>query len=345
MKTLHKTLLTLIITIFALSASAQDQNDAKSLVKQGVTLNDNGKYTEAITKDNEALKLDSVYENAYYELSYTLFTSGRGIEAIPYLEKLLKLNPKTAGAYDLLGSIYDDNKQPEKALEYYTKGITINPDYQRLHFNLAITYYKMAKYAESEKYAIEAIKLDPKHASSQRIYAMATYKLQKRGCSLLAWSSFILLEPQTKRSTEAYKYIKTIVNYGIKQTGEKSVTINISDSDLGSGNLLMPMAVTTATDSNSTGGKKNLTSVDSLALQLTSLFKISTTITGDKENSFVTNYFAKYFEQLGNSDNMPTFARLVSLTAYKDENLQWFKDNDDKLKALNNWVANTKREF
>jgi len=36
---------------------------------------------------------------------------------------------------------------------------------------------------------------------------------------------------------------------------------------------------------------------------------------------------------------------LVSLSAYKDENLQWFKDNDSKLTALDTWIASTKREF
>jgi tetratricopeptide (TPR) repeat protein len=345
MNKLVKIILTFAITITSSIAFAQNNGDVSDLIKQGVSLHDQGKYAEAIEKYKEALKIDTGNFRAYYEMSFSLYASGKGQEALPYLQKAIAPgSPYQADAYDMLGNIYDDDKQSEKAVEYYSKGIQINPTYQRLRFNLAITYYKLGRYIESEKSAITAIKLDPKHASSQRVYAMTAFKLHKRACSLLAWCSFILLEPNTQRSVDAYKNIYNIVNYGITQTGVKSVTISISDADLGSGNLLMPMAVTTATDSNSTGGRKNLTAVDTLALQLTSLFKIATAITGDKEDSFVVNYFSKFFEKLGNSDNMPAFARLVSLSAYRQEDMQWFKENDEKLSALDAWVANTKRE-
>jgi len=99
------------------------------------------------------------------------------------------------------------------------------------------------------------------------------------------------------------------------------------------------MAVATATDN-----KKDLTPVDSLELQLTSVFKIAGTITGGSD-TFVSKYFGEYFVALAGTDNMPAFARLMSLSAYKDDNLKWFKDNDSKLTALSNWIANTKREF
>lgn len=42
---------------------------------------------------------------------------------------------------------------------------------------------------------------------------------------------------------------------------------------------------------------------------------------------------------------MPAFARLVSLSAHKDDNLKWFKENDKQLSVLETWVGNTKREF
>jgi len=328
----------IIFVFFPILVFGQAKISADSLIKQGVELGHNKKYDEAIAKFNEALKLNPDNQLANYELAYNLFISGKGNEALPYLEKVVKLNPKAGGAFDMLGTIYDNNKQPEKAIDYYLQGIKGDPEYQRLYFNVAITYYKTGKYTEAEQYAIDAIKLDPKHSGSQRAYAMATYRQRKRGCSLLGWCSFLLLEPQPTHSAEAFRYIKNIINYGIKKTDEKKINVSVNPDR--PSNLVIPFTVITATEN-----KKNLSPVDSLQLQLTALFKASRAFAADKEPTIIQHYFSDFFEKLGNSDNMPAFTRLVSMSAYRDENLQWFKDNPGKLEALDAWIKNTKREF
>jgi tetratricopeptide (TPR) repeat protein len=345
MKTYHKFLLFILFIAYAPVAFGQTKDDAKALVKEGVALHDAGKYDEAIAKYKEALKIDPEYPTAYHEISYSLFSSGRGKEAIAYLEKLLTLDPKSGGAYDMLGSIYDDDKQPDKAIEYYKKGIAANPQYQRLHYNLAITYLRQKKYAESENCAIEAIKLDPKHASSQRTYALATLGQNKRLCSLLAFCNFLLLEPQTKRSTEAYEYIDKIFKAGADQkeilmTTDKD-TKEISPMSFAESSIIMAASASKALEKIGAGNAQE---------RLTNELKMVFTATS-KEPAKVNNkdffwkYYADYFGKLAETDNMETFTRLISLTAYKDENLQWFKDNNAKLSALDAWVTATKREF
>jgi tetratricopeptide (TPR) repeat protein len=340
MKTLHTLSLLITALFFSSITYGQNKEDAKNLVTQGVALHDAGKYAEAIQKYQDAIKIDPENSTAFYELSYTLFSSGKGKEALPYLEKVIKLDPGAGGAYDMLGSVYDDDKQPEKAIDYFLKGIKDDPNYQRLYYNIAITYYRQGKYADAEANAINAIKLQPKHASSHRIYAMITNKQNKLGCSLLGWCSFLLVEPQTKRSVEAMAYVKAIINNGIKKNAEKSVTITMQENNMNPANLMMPMAVI-----NATSGKTNLSSVDSLTLQLTSLFEVAHTITGDKDQPFIAKYFSDYFVALGKSGNMPAFARYMSLSVYTDENKKWFKDHDKELSALDTWVSSTKREF
>src|SRR5260221_273675 len=216
-----------------------------------------------------------------------------------------------------------------------------NKDDAKSFVKQGIALHDEGKYAEAiEKYR-EAIKLDPKHASRQRTYALATYGQDKRGVSLLAWCSFLMLEPQSQRSIEAYNRIKTILNYGIKRTGEKSVNITVSTNDLNnSGNLLLQLALT-----NSTENKTNLTAIDSLQLQLKSVFNISKELEKNKGNTFFSNFYAKYFTSLNESENITAFTRLVSLSAYKEENLKWFKENSVQLEALNKWITSTKRDF
>ena len=202
-----------ILAAVAFSANAQETPSVSDLVKQGVQLNDQGKYAEAIAKYQEALKIEPENTKANYEMAFSLFASGKGDDGIPYVEKTLKGSDSpslTAASYDLLGSIYDQDKQSEKAIEAYQNGIKIKLDYQRLHFNLGIAYFRNKQFAEAEASAIEAIKLDPKHASSQRLYALVTFHQNKRMNALLGFCSFILLEPEYTRARRKLTRISSI---------------------------------------------------------------------------------------------------------------------------------------
>ncbi|MES2064476.1 MAG: tetratricopeptide repeat protein [Bacteroidota bacterium] len=338
MKTYHKILLIVITLAFSPVVYGQPAKTAKELTDEGIKLFDSEKYDEAIAKYKEAIKADPKSDNAYYEMGYTLYNTQKPLEAIPYLETTIKLSPKAGGAYDLLGSIYDDNKQTAKAIEYYLKGISVDPDYQRLYYNLGLTYYRQKEYALAEEKMTKAIKLEPKHASSHRIYAMIANDQNQPGRALLAWCSFLLSEPNTARATYAVQRIKAIINKGIKKTTEKNVNISVAPDNVAS--LMMPLAVI-----NATAGRSNLSAIDSLTLQLTSLFSVAHTITMDKDQPFVANYFSNYFDSLGKSGNMPAFVRYITLSIYNDENKAWFKEHEKELKDLDTWVTSTKREL
>lgn len=339
MKTCRKILFLQMMLLLSLTAFGQQTDEVKKLVEQGIALNDSGKYSEAINKYQEALKIDPANLGAQYELAFTLSNSGKPNDAIPYLEKVAASNT-IAEAYDLLGSIYDDAKDPEKAIAYYKQGIIAFPNYERLHFNLGITYLRLKQYPEAEAEGIEALKLDPTHASAHRLYAMATQEQGKRANALLAWCNFLLLEPQSKRSSEAIVSLKRIVNYGISKKDGKNVNVNISTSDLNSLNLGMTLAIINATSS-----KPNLSSVDSLSLQLNSLFPIISEQAPDKD-PFFSKYYAKYFNNMTDSGNIPALAHYITLSAWKDEDITWFNSHDAELKNMQKWLSdNTKRDF
>ncbi|WPU94149.1 tetratricopeptide repeat protein [Mucilaginibacter sabulilitoris] len=229
MKTYHKILLITVFSVFSTLVFGQDKDAAKALVKQGITLHDARKYDEAIAKYQEALKADPDNINAMYEMSFTMCSSGKSKDAIPYLEKLTSTN-QMAEAFDLLGSTYDDDGQFDKAEACYKAGMKAFPNFQRLHFNMALAYLRQKKYPEAEAYAIEAIKLDPKHASSQRAYALATLGQNKKVCAVMAFCSFLLLEPQTKRSAEAYEYLDKIFK---TEAVQKNILINMDKDSKG----------------------------------------------------------------------------------------------------------------
>lgn len=293
-----------IITV-SCKAFAQNSEEARALVKEGVKLNDEKNYAGAIEKYNQALKLDTGNLYADYQLAYSLFLWDKGKEGIPYLEKVVKADTKlNAAAYDLLGLIYFKNKQ----------------------------------YAEAEKNAIEAIKLDPQHASTQRMYALVSFHQNKRAQALLGFCSFILLEPNTARSAEAYGNIQHILQGGALKPEPGEVAPHVADANTNALNQAITQAVADFSK------RRYASAGDPLTAELKAIFtnagQMAEKQTG---NDFFRKYMAAYFYQLAQSPNMPALARLVSLST--PESTKWAKDNAQQMTDLDSWVKDTARAF
>jgi tetratricopeptide (TPR) repeat protein len=334
MNTCQKLILTALLMMPVL-AFAQQAEEAKALVKEGIALNNQGKYAEAIEKYQGALKLEPGNAQANYQIGFTLLAEKKNSEAIPFLENAIKGNGSanlTASCYELLGSIYDQDHQTQKAIDAYKEGIKVAPDMQRLHFNLGITYSRNKQYAEAENEAIEAIKLDPKHASSQRMYALVTFHQNKRVNALLGFCSFIMLEPNTPRSAEAYTNIQSILKGGVL----KDATTGSTD---GASNAIIQSAVSSAKS-------KAMPPMDALEYELKAIFTKAGELSQQKtDKDFFEKFYAQYFYKLAQTDNMAAFTRLVCLSANKDENTKWMADHDQLVKDLNKWIADTPRSF
>jgi tetratricopeptide (TPR) repeat protein len=345
MKNLNIALLIIAFLTLNTTALFAQVDSAKTLVEEGIKLNDAGKYIDAMAKYSEALKVNPTFVRADYEMGYTLYASGNGMSAIPYLETVLKGGGYTDEACDLLASIYDDNHQPDKAIEYYKKGIAFNPKAERLHFNLGITYARQKRYAEAEICEMEAIKLDPTHASAQREYGLDAYYMGNKAVAVMALCNFLLLEPQTARSKVVYGYLEKIFS---NEIGQNNISVSM---DKGSKEIsplsMINMSVNLAARTREELIKKNADSVASLEFALKMVFesagKESAKLNTSK--SFYWNYYADFFYKLAESDNMAAFTRLISLSAFKEQNLAWFKDNKKQLDDLDIWVRSTPRNL
>jgi tetratricopeptide (TPR) repeat protein len=316
----------------------QDAPDAPALVKEGVKLNNAGKYAEAVNKYAEALKADSNNVYANYGMAFSLLNAGRGDEGINYLQKVIKANSSiTAWAYDLLGSVYDKDHNPDKAIEAFNEGIKVDPKYQELYYNLALVYFRGKNYAQAEKTVIESIKLDPKHANSQRVYALVCFHQNKRANALLGFCSFLLLEPQGVRSTESFGNMQHIMQGGVLKT-EPGVPAPAPDANA----IALNNAITKAM---SAGMQRQYpTAADRLAAQLTALFSaIGTLADAQTGDDFFKHYYADYFYKLAQSPNMAAFARLVSPAIPETD--EWKKNNAAAMMALEEWVKGTERGF
>ncbi|RKR82314.1 tetratricopeptide repeat protein [Mucilaginibacter gracilis] len=345
MKRLHKLLFIIALIIhYSVSAKAQNNNTATELIKQGVALNNEGKYAEAIDKFNEVLKNDSENEYANYQIAFSLFTFKKPKEAIPHIEKAIKSNNATlsAAAYCLLATIYDDDHLAQKAIETYNAAIKIKPDYPQIYYNLAISYFRNKQYAEAESSIIEAIKHNPQQATNHRLYALVTFHQNKRVNALLGFCSFLLLEPTGSRAIEAYGNIQHIMQGGVLKDDKGNTILPVSDNNgketdaLNSG---ISMAV-------ASGKAKKLSGLELFEYELKAIFSLAGQLSEKKTDKlFFDKFFADYFYNLAQSTNMQAFTHTITLTDSKIDNAKWRKENTGQTNAMAEWLKNTQRVY
>lgn len=275
-------------------------------------------------KNALAQGLDPADNNANYQKALSLYQSGSVAEGIPYLENVLKNNTTIKpAAYDLLGNIYDKLQQPDKAIAVYHEGIKLDPNYQNLRFNLGLAYFRIKQYAPADQSAIEAIKLDAKHANSVRLYGLVAFHQNKRVQALLAFCSFLLLDPGNAKAAEARTNIQSILKGGELKAGQGTPTTDKN-----------AIALNTKLNSIIAAGKtQKLSGNASLEYQLKSIF----TMVGEQaaknaDKDFFDKYFAAYFYKLAQSSNMPAFAKLIG-------------QGGDVDAVLSAWVKSTARSF
>lgn len=333
---------TLILLSFFLSfiAGAQEKSKAATLISEGIKLNDDRKYDEAIAKYKEAIQLEPNNADANYEMAFTLYATNKGKDAVPYLNKVIELkSPVTVRAYDMLGSIYDLDNQADKAIEYFKEGIKANPNYQRIYFNLAITYGRQGKYPEALDYTAKALELDPGHASSHRIYAIMAASTGQNVKAIYAYSNFLLLEATSERSAAAYKELKTLLVGGLNQKdGTNNITVKSDekDPDMTAANMLISMSGLSA------GAIPGMSEEEKFEAQLKTIFSTTGGLSAKKkEKDFFWSYYADYFAKLSKTEFMPVAAHMMSFTANKEESSKWFKEHEQQLKDFTKWQQET----
>ena len=104
---------------------------AASSNNQGVIAFDRGDYNKAISHFTTAIKADSKFVTAHYNLGCTYFQMEKYHNAIRVFNKVIVLNQKFEEAYYNRSLAYFKTREFQKAKQDATNAININPNYQR----------------------------------------------------------------------------------------------------------------------------------------------------------------------------------------------------------------------
>ena len=198
-------LISLLLIISSTTLFGQDQN-VDALIKEGIELHDAGEYEEAIDRYNEALDLDSTHILAVYEISLSYLALKDFENAILYSTQVIDSNNEqlSSGAYAVKSESLAAMEKVDEAIELLHEGLEKNKNKSILHFNLALNFYKKGDTDKTLEHIKTAIDIDKTHSGAFLLNAYALKDKNMWVQSILSFQMFLLLEPDSKRSKNAF---------------------------------------------------------------------------------------------------------------------------------------------
>jgi len=136
----------------------KDKND---LNKIGISLYEQGKYSEAEEYYIAAIELDSNFKAAFNNLGNTLRKQKKYNKALISYKKVLELDPISKVAYNGIGNTFDYMKLFDEAIENYKKAISIDPNYKGAYNNMGKALENQKNYQDAINNYKKALDIDP----------------------------------------------------------------------------------------------------------------------------------------------------------------------------------------
>ncbi len=344
---------TLLFLLLFSSVYAQNPEEAEKLVEAGIVLHDKGDYEGAIKNYDNALSLDKDNLFALIEKSLTLSSLNKFDEVITISKQAIAMHPnsKLQNIYVTYGNALDHLKKTDEALKVYDEGIQKFPDYYQLYFNKGICYANLNNSSEAVLCFQKSLVINPKHPGS--LNAIGIFESNSnRIPAILAFSRFLIVEPQTSRSKKNFENLKGLLMKGVTKTGEKAVTINIDSSTLPDSTGVkkendfsstdMILSITASLDFDKKNAKKTDAEnfIRKIEVICASLEEVK-----NENNGFYWNFLAPYFIEMKNKKLIEPFGYIAYVDANTDDVVKWHKKNQDKLDDFYEWSKNYKWSF
>jgi protein O-mannosyl-transferase len=100
----------------------------------GVTLDKQGRYTEAIAEYREALRIDPKNAEAHSDLANLLDTAGKTNAALAEYQEAIRLDPKAVIAHDNFGTFFFELGRLDDAMQQYAEAARLDPKDAHPHY-------------------------------------------------------------------------------------------------------------------------------------------------------------------------------------------------------------------
>jgi len=192
--------------------ASTDSNDPAELVEQGETLEDGGKYADALSKFARATDLDPKNAEAWADRAYANLQLARVDQAESSLKQAETLDPKNAVALNTRGSLAEQHHDFQAALENFEAVLKLHPDnsFAAQHRISALTSLGRSKEALE---AIDPVIADnPKNVFNYSTKAFLLMKLGDRVGAEKTIDAMIAANPDNPLALELA--VQQLIEYG-----------------------------------------------------------------------------------------------------------------------------------
>lgn len=133
---------------------------------RGAVFDAGGRYDDALSEYERALKIDPVLRVALSDRIGATYMLGRNGKVIELANAFLATNPKDRQATNLRGAAYLNLEQFNEALADFNTLVTEHPKYVLGWYNRGRTYFQMKDVDRAMADLGQALTIDPKHAPS-----------------------------------------------------------------------------------------------------------------------------------------------------------------------------------
>lgn len=344
---------TTLLFVGLLSATitfAQNPEKAKELTQEGITLHDKGKYVEAIQKYDEALKTDENNFFAMSEKAMSLHALQKNEEAVKLCNQVIQMHPNEddlKSVFVTCGNAYDQMKKPDLSLEKYNEGLNKFPDFYYLHYNKGITLVNMNETKEALASFEKAAFYNPMHASSHNAIARLKSVEKQRIPSLMAYLTFLMVEPTGARAVSNLEAMNTQLygNITQKKKNKTEVTFNTDfltgeenqENDFSTVDLTMSLTI--ATQIGSSKENKKMSEVEKFQKTIETFCSLLAE-TIDEKRGFYWTYYAPFFVELQKAKRIETFCHLVMASSDDKDVDKWLKAHREEVTDFYKWARN-----
>ena len=335
----------LLLSLLPILSFSQNNDAAKKIIYEGIKLHDEGKYSEAIEKYNEALKLDKDNHFALTEKAMSLEATKKYEESIEICQYLLSKYPKEDNktVYITYGNSLDHSNKPDEAIKIYDLGIKTYPDYYQLYFNKAITLINKKETEKSlENFQKSAI-LNPNHAGTMN--ALALLNNNQRIISILSSLRYLVIDNRSSRAKTHLESVLELMNKGVSQNDEKNITVLIDsqetkkkkkkENDFSAVDMILSISTTLDFDEKN----KDKTQSEKTIYKLESTFSVLKELQ-KKQKGFYWEFFAPYFISLKENNLIEPFTYIIFLPSQSEDVKDYHQKNAKEIDRFYEWNKN-----